>query len=60
MDFRILTEKERERSKVSLGDSSVVAAVAEGKVRLATESGKFLALNNVAYVPQLTKNLNQL
>ena len=57
LDFRILTDEEREKCKVYLGDDSYISAVGEGKVRLATESGKFLALHNVAYVPELKKNL---
>ena len=57
MDFRLLTDEEKEKSKVFLGDDSIISAVGEGKVRLATESGKFLALKKVAYVPELTKNL---
>ena len=46
--------------KIYLGDSSFVLAEGEGKVRLPTYGGlddNFLALYNVFFVPNLTKNL---
>ena len=46
--------------KIYLGDSTVVLASGEGKVRLPTCDGPdnvFLALHKVLFVPKLTKNL---
>ena len=46
--------------KIYLGDSTVVLALGEGKVRLPTCDGPdnvFLALHKVLFVPKLTKNL---
>ena len=60
MDFRLFSDSERENSKVRLGNDYVIPAIGEGKVRLATtydRDGQHLALEKVAYVPQLTKNL---
>ena len=60
MDFRPYTAEERAKSRVHLGDDSIISAVGEGKVRLPTSSsvnGTFLALQSVAFVPELTKNL---
>ena len=60
MDFRLYTSEEKEKSKIHLGDDSVISAVGEGKVRLSIGSGEndlHLALQQVAYVPDLTKNL---
>ena len=60
MDFRLYSPEEKAKSKVHLGDNSVISAVGEGKVRLATGSNEnctYLALQSVAYVPELTKNL---
>ena len=57
MDFRYFSPDEQ--SDVYLGDDSKVSAVGEGKLRLATDGpdGKHIALENVAYVPGLAKNL---
>ena len=60
IDFRWFSEEEKLMSKVKLGNDYIIPAVGEGKVRLATssdENGQFLALQKVAYVPRLTKNL---
>ena len=60
IDFRLYTPEERAKSSVHLGDDSIISAVGEGKVRLATSSSQnetFLALQSVAFVPDLTKNL---
>ena len=60
IDFKLFSEEEKEQSKVYLGNDHVVTAVGEGKVRLATsteEGGQCLALEKVALVPDLTKNL---
>ena len=60
MDFRLYSEEEKLSSKIKLGNDYVIPAIGEGKVRLATsnnKNGQHLALERVAYVPQLRKNL---
>ena len=57
LDFRYFSPEEQ--SDVYLGDDSAVSAVGEGKIRLPVNgpNGKHIALENVAYVPGLAKNL---